>query len=130
MNDEAALEDTSKHVIDAVQAESMESDDAVKASENVRTEDTDPEPVQHCPLRPGEPIQVRNVPLQPEGPPGEQLSASVPPGHSRPVCPCFDVNESFTAEQKRAPLSEVPRLLALRELRKAMGLPPQCACDG
>ena len=54
---DAALEDTSKHVIDAVQAESTETntfgDDAVNAGENIRTEHTDPEPVQHCPLRPG-----------------------------------------------------------------------------
>ena len=128
MNDDDAL-DTSKHVNDAVQAESAhtKSVDAVKANGNSQTEHIDAEPVQHCPLQPGEP-----TPHQPQAePPGEQSSDSVPPPcHSKPVCPCFDVNESLTEEQKHAPLDEVPRLLALRELRKAMGLPPQCACDG
>ena len=126
VNDDDAL-DTSKHVNDAVQAESTQSVDAVKADGNSQAEHIDADPVQHCPLQPGEP-----TPHQPQvEQPGEQCSDSVPPPcHSKPVCPCFDVNESLTEEQKHAPLDEVPRLLALRELRKAMGLPPQCACDG
>ena len=63
--------------------------------------------------------QVRNVPLQPNGPPCEQ-----------PDCPCFDVNESLSLEQRRSPLSKVPRIMALRVMRQSAGLPPECVCDG
>ena len=84
--------DTSKHVNDAVQAESAQtkSVDAVKADGNSQTEHIDADPVQHCPLQPGEP-----TPHQPQvEPPGEQCYGSVlPPCHSKPVCLCFDVNE-------------------------------------
>ena len=140
VNDAAALEDTSKHVIDAVQAESTKSNissssvDAVISDENFPTEFKGPDPVQHCTLQPGEPTphqpQVGNVPLQPDGPPGAQLGDTDPPCSSRPACPCFDVNESLSQEQMRAPLSEVPRLIVLRIMRQASGLPPECACDG
>ena len=56
------------------------------------------------------------TPHQPQvEPPGEQRSDSVPPPcHSKPVCPCFDVNESLTEEHKHAPLDKVQSLLALR----------------
>ena len=74
--------------------------------------------------------QVRNVPLQPDGPPGEQLADSVPPCRSQPDCPCSDANESLTQKQRRSPISDVARLIALRVMRQAAGLPPECAYDG
>ena len=139
VTDDTDLEDTSNHVTNTAQAESTNTDissvDAVIADDTFPTKPKDPDPpVQHCPSPTAELTkhqpQLENGPLQPDEPICEKLADSVPPGLSRPDCPCFDVDESLSQEQRRAPLSEVPRLIALRVMRKAAGLPPECACDG
>ena len=139
VTDDTDLEDTSKHVTNTAQAESTKTDisivDAVIADDTFPTKPKDPDPpVQHCPSPTAELTkhqpQLENGPLQPDEPICEKLADSVPPGLSRPDCPCFDVDESLSQEQRRAPLSKVPRLIALRVMRKAAGLPPECACDG
>ena len=121
-------------MIKAVKAESSKTNisssvNAATTDENLLTEYKGSAPVQHCPLPSAELTthqpQVRNVPLQPNGPPSEQLADSVPPCHSQPDCPCFDVNESLSLEQRRSPFSKVPRIMALRVMRQAAGLPPE-----
>ena len=101
---------------------------------NLPPEHKGPDPDQRCPLPSAELTthqpQVRHVPLQPDGPPGKQLAGSVPPCCSQPDCPFFDVNESQSLGQRRVPLKKVPKLIALRLMGQAAGLPPKCACDG
>ena len=128
--DNNALEDASKPVIDVVKAEStklnISSSLNAAITAGLPQEHKGPDPDQRCPLPSAELTthqpQVRHVPLQPDEPPGEQLAGSVPPCCSQPDCPWFD-NESLNLEQRLDPLSEVPRLIGLRVLRQAAGLP-------
>ena len=118
-------------MIDDVKAASTKPDvyscvNAAITAGNLPPEHKGPDPDQRCPLPSAELTthqpQVRHVPLQPDEPPGEQLAGSVPPCCSQPDCPWFD-NESLNLEQRLDPLSEVPRLIGLRVLRQAAGLP-------
>ena len=99
-SDDKPLKDASKHVIDAVKAEStkpnISSVNAAITDGNFSTEHKVPDPVQRCLLPSAETTHEPQFPL----PPGEKLADTVPSCRSLPDCPYFYVNESLSLEQR------------------------------